>query len=94
MLSPSCQRYYARLRLPLGWVPTRRSPLPFFLTQEGLSSSPMDFPCIPRPLRRRVLDGCTSQGFTASVAFADLRPARLPLVPDRSGASNDAADFA
>src|SRR5205085_12148605 len=31
---------------------------------EGLPSSDRDCPCIPRPLRRRVLDGCTSQGFT------------------------------
>src|SRR6266542_1420801 len=49
--------------------------------EEGLSSSPTDYPCIPRPLRRGVLDGCASQGFTASVAFADLSPARLPLLP-------------
>jgi hypothetical protein len=49
-------------------------------TEEGLSSSLTDCPCIPRPRRRGVLDGCASQGFTASVAFADLRAARLPLV--------------
>jgi len=52
-------------------------------TEEGLSSSPMDSPCIPRPLRRRVPGGCTSQGFTASVAFALRFRARLPL--GRSG---------
>jgi len=57
--------------------PSRRAHAP---TEEGLSSSPRDCPCIPRPLRRRVLGGCTSQGFTASVAFANLSPARLPLV--------------
>jgi len=49
------------------------------LAQWGLSSSVGDCPDIPRPLRRRVLDGCTSQGFTASVAFAVFSPARLPL---------------
>src|SRR5438045_6095203 len=38
------------------------------LAEEGLSSSPQDCPCIPRPLRRGVLDGCASQGFPASVA--------------------------
>jgi len=80
VLSRPSQRYYARLRLPLGRVPTRPRPLPHLLTQEGLSSSPTDCSCIPRPLHRRVLGGCTSQGFTASVAFADLSPARLPLV--------------
>src|SRR6266851_137392 len=51
------------------------------LTEEGLSSSALDCPCIPRPLRRRVLDGCTSQGFTASLAFALESRARLPLFP-------------
>ena len=81
LLSRPYQRYYARLRLPLGPVPTRLSPLPHLLTQEGLSSSPSDCSCIPRPLRRRVLGGCTSQGFTASMAFAAPVPARLPLLP-------------
>src|SRR5436305_4565695 len=41
----------------------------------------MDCPDIPRPLRRRVLGGCASQFFAASLAFANLRVARLPLVP-------------
>ena len=45
----------------------------------------LDCPCMPRPLRRRVLGGCASQILTASVAFADLRPARLPLVPPSPG---------
>src|SRR5260370_39676992 len=69
------------------------------LTEEGLSSSLTDCPCIPRPLRRRVLDGCTSQGFTASMACADWSPARLPLAPQSPGGclttrqtSRDAAD--
>ena len=48
---------------------------------EGLSSSVNDYPDIPRPLRRGVLDGCTSQRFTASLAFAQHSRARLPLVP-------------
>ena len=48
--------------------------------EEGLSSSPTDCPCMPRPLHRRVLGGCTSQVFPASVAFAHLCRARLPLV--------------
>jgi hypothetical protein len=81
LLSPPCKRYYARLRLPLGPVPARLAPLPHLLTQAGLSRSPSDCPCLPRPLRRGVLGGCTSQGFTASMAFADLRAARLPLAP-------------
>ena len=51
------------------------------LTEEGLSSSPLACPDVPRPLRRRVLDGCASQGFTASMAFARFRQARLPLGP-------------
>ena len=59
-------------------TPSRRAHAP---TEEGLSCSPMDCSCIPRPLRRRVLGGCTSQGFTASMAFAVLSAARLPLVP-------------
>lgn len=50
-------------------------------SEEGLSSSVSDCSCIPRPLRRGVPGGCTSQGFTASVAFAVFSPARLPLVP-------------
>ena len=61
-------------------------------SEEGLSSSAFDYPDIPRPLHRRVLDGCTSQFFTASVAFALQRGARLPLAPE--GYANDAADFA
>ena len=66
--------------------------------EEGLSSSPLDYPCIPRPLPRRVLGGCASQGFTPSVAFAHLRGARLPLGPAHAGGitgrqtSRDAAD--
>ena len=62
------------------------------LPQEGLSSSVMDCAYIPRPLRRRVLGGCASQGFTASMAFAHKAGARLPLVP--CGLLIDAADFA
>src|SRR5437016_2376797 len=54
---------------------------PSLPTQEGLSSSVNDCPDIPRPLRRRVLNGCTSQGFTASVAFTQHSRVRLPLSP-------------
>ena len=61
-------------------------------SEEGLSSSAFDYPDIPCPIRRRVRDGCTSQIFTASVAFAPQRRARLPLFPE--GYVNDAADFA
>ena len=63
-------------------------------SQEGLSSSAMDCPCIPRPLRRRVLDGCASQGFADSVAFARSFEARLPLGPVVAGKYDDAEDFA
>ena len=51
-------------------------------TEEGLSSSSLHYLCIPRPLHRGVLDGCTSQGFPASVAFARYTEARLPLAPN------------
>jgi hypothetical protein len=67
------------------------APTPFRLAftlaraEEGLSSSSYTCPCIPSPLRRRVLRGCASQGFTPSVVFALARQARLPLVPRRSG---------
>ena len=63
--------------LSAGSRPGGRSARP----EEGLSSSPLDYPCIPRPIRRRVLDGCASQGFAASLAFALFTGARLPLVP-------------
>src|SRR5207245_10504992 len=54
---------------PSGPGPTAAHTAPL-LAQEGLSSSVNDCPDIPRPLRRRVLDGCTSQRFTASLTFA------------------------
>ena len=59
-----------------GKVPLLSAP-----TKEGLSSSSMDCPSVPRPLHRRVLRGCVSQLFTPSLAFAAPRAARLPLVP-------------
>src|SRR5262249_18005243 len=47
------------------------------------------------PIRRRVPDGCASRLFTASMAFAVLSAARLPLSPTLTGrTSNDAAGFA
>src|SRR5947207_14271622 len=52
VLSPSCKRYYARLRLPLGRItpkPRRVSPVPH---------TPV--PAFRVPLRRRVRGGCTS----------------------------------
>src|SRR5712692_7521068 len=93
-LGESC--VVSRLRAVLGPAPTP-SRLACALTEEGLSRSGWDCPCIPRPLRRRVLDGCTSQGFTASVAFAAPVPARLPLFPlpgclTTPQTSRDAAD--
>jgi hypothetical protein len=88
----------ADLRAVLCPAPTP-SRLAVALAEEGLSRSLTDCPCLPRPLHRRVLDGCASQGFPASVAFAAWSPARLPLVPGSSRGcltmrqtSRDAAD--
>jgi len=36
---------------------------------------------VPHPIRRRVLGGCKFRFFTASMAFAVLTAARLPLLP-------------
>ena len=77
---PALQTVLCPAPTPSGPGPTAAHTAPL-LAQEGLSSSVNDCPDIPRPLRRRVLDGCTSQGFTASVAFALESRARLPLVP-------------
>jgi hypothetical protein len=61
--------------------------------ETGLSYSHDDSPTIPRPLRRRVLRGCTSKRFTPSMAFAPSCQARLPVAPLRAF-HFDAADFA
>ena len=61
--------------------------------ETGLSCSHDDCPTIPRPIRRRVLQGCMSKRFTPSMAFAPSCQARLPVAPLRAGC-NDAADFA
>jgi hypothetical protein len=62
---------------------------------EGLPSSRRHYLNVPRPIRRRVPDGCASRLFTASMAFAVLSAARLPLSPAHTGGtSNDAAGFA
>jgi len=50
---------------------------------EGFPSSRTDLPTVPLPLPRGVLRGCASRLFTASLAFAQISPARLPLVPLR-----------
>ena len=85
---------------PLALSLTGDGALASALTEEGLSSSTSDCPCIPRPLRRRVLDACASQLFGASVAFARRVGARLPLGPPLGGillttrqTSLDAADY-
>src|SRR5664279_4682680 len=66
---------------------------------EGLPSSRRHYLNVPRPVRRRVLGGCSSRIFTASMAFTVITAARLPLLPpSRAGplttlqASLDAAD--
>ena len=89
-LTPGCvvralSRYYAPLRLPLGGSRP---------AQEGLSSSVHDSPCIPRPLRRRVLGGCVSQVFPTSMGLRLMGPGSAPPCPLHSEESNGAADFA
>src|SRR3954453_9068850 len=51
--------------------------------ETGLSCSHLGCATVPRPLRRRVLGGCASKGFTPSLAFAYLHQARLPVGPLR-----------
>ena len=77
--------YYAPLRLPLGG---------FRPAQEGLSSSVPGCPCIPRPLRRGVLGGCTSQVFPTSIGLRLSGPGSAPPCPLHAEAPNGAADFA
>jgi hypothetical protein len=48
---------------------------------EGLPSSRRHYLDVPRPIRRRVPDGCASRLFTASMAFTVIAAARLPLPP-------------
>jgi len=48
---------------------------------EGLPSSRRHYLYIPHPIRRRVLGGCDFRFFTASMAFAVISAARLPLLP-------------
>jgi hypothetical protein len=48
---------------------------------EGLPSSRRHYLDVPRPIRRRVPDGCASRLFTASMAFTVISAARLPLLP-------------
>ena len=48
---------------------------------EGLPSSRRHYLNVPRPIRRGVLGGCASRLFTASMAFAVISAARLPLLP-------------
>src|SRR5580765_8994545 len=61
--------------------------------ETGLSCSHDGCPTIPRPLRRRVLQGCISKLFTPSMAFASTGQARLPVDPLRA-LLLDAAGFA
>jgi hypothetical protein len=97
VLSARLDRYYGHLRRPSGWLPLPGSspvigrPAPAALRSpagpgEGLSSSRRHYPNVPRPLRRRVLHGCASRLFTASMAFARLFRARHSLVPPLTGA--------
>jgi len=71
---------------------------PHWRAEEGVPSSPLSCLYVPRSLRRGVLNGCASQGFTASMAFAVNEQARLPLVPLVAGrlstpqTSRDATD--
>ena len=48
---------------------------------QGLPSSRRHYLNVPRPIRRRVLGGCSSRIFTASMAFTVITAARLPLLP-------------
>jgi hypothetical protein len=98
VLSVRLDQYYDRLRLPPGTQSTSRLHTGYRTGHprqsqdasagEGLSSSRRHRLNVPRPLRRGVLHGCASRLFTASMAFAVNRPARLSLM------SNDAAGFA
>lgn len=53
---------------------------------EGLPSSRRHHRCVPRPIRRGVLDGCASRIYTASMAFAPIsRGSALPRPTHRAG---------
>jgi transposase len=53
---------------------------------KGLPSSRRHYRNVPRPIRRRVLGGCASRLFTASMALTVISAARLPLPsPTRAG---------
>lgn len=104
VLSARLDRYYDRLRRPPSSKPTSRfdrlwgSALQWHLfaghrAGEGLSSSRRHLLNVPRPIRRRVLDGCASRVCTASVAFTPTSRARLSLSPTRRQGPNDAAGF-
>ena len=62
---------------------------------EGLPSSRRHYLYVPRPIRRRVLDGCDFRFFTASIGLRRAFSGSAPSVPTLTGrTSNDAAGFA
>ena len=93
VLSARLDRYRDRLRRPPGSMPISRcnfwgldAPIVRFAEHragEGLSSSRRHLLCVARFIRRRVLDGCNSRVFTASMASTPNSRARLSLFPAR-----------
>ena len=88
---PADRQYYGRLRRPPGSAPLpgitgyrsrhSDSALAGCRAGEGLPSSRRHHLNVPSPIRRRVLHGCTSRCFTASMAFALISGARHSLSP-------------
>ena len=110
VLSVRLKQYYDPLRRPPGttstsqwYTPVIGRDAPAALADhragEGLPSSRRHLLNVPHPLRRRVLHGCTSRLYTASMAFTPNYRARHSLLPARRRdalttrqASLDAAD--
>jgi hypothetical protein len=88
--------YPASVPLPrvTGYKPPRSGKSAGHRAGEGLPSSRHHYRHVPRPIRRKVLHGCASRLFAASMAFTLIPGARHPLIPPKGETSNDAAGVA